>query len=59
VLIYLKYALVKYKEEVIIMEDSAPVYNGYANSVRKLISIPIFFIKWLASLLDLNAIKKV
>jgi hypothetical protein len=59
VLIYLKYALAKYKEEVIFMEDGAPVYKGYANGVGKLIGILIFFIKWPALLPDLNAIEKV
>ena len=59
VLIYLKHALAEYKEEVILIEDSAPIYNSYANGIRKLISIPIFFIKQPALLLDLNAIKKV
>ena len=48
-----------YKEEVILMEDGAPIHEGYINGVSKLISILIFFIKWPASLLDLNAIKKV
>ena len=41
------------------MEDSAPVYKGYANGICKLISILIFFIKWPALLPDLNTIKKV
>ena len=58
-LIYLKHVLAKYKEEVILIEDGAPIYKGYTNGVRKLISILIFFIKWPALLLDLNAIKKV
>jgi hypothetical protein len=41
------------------MEDGAPVYQGYVKGVRKLINISTFFIKWLVSLLDLNAIEKV
>ena len=56
---YLKHALAKFKEEVILMEDGAPIYKGYAKGVRKLISIPTFFISWPALLPDLNAIKKV
>ena len=59
VLIYLKHALAEYKEEVILIEDGAPVYKGYANSICKLINILIFFIKQLASSPDLNAIEKV
>ena len=59
VLLYLKYALAEFKEEVILMEDGAPVHKGYVKGVRKLIGIPTFFINWLALLPDLNAIEKV
>jgi transposase len=41
------------------MEDGAPVHQGYAKGVRKLINISTFFIKWPASSPDLNAIEKV
>ena len=58
-LLYLKYALNKFKEKVILIEDGAPVYQGYIKGIRKLIQILTFFLKWLALLLDLNAIKKV
>lgn len=59
VLPYLKDALAEFKEENILMEDGAPVYQSYAKGVRKLINISTFFIKWPASSPDLNAIEKV
>ena len=56
---YLKHALAEFKEEVILMEDGAPVHKGYAKGVCKLIGILTFFINWPVLLLDLNAIEKV
>ena len=37
VLLYLKHALNKFKEEVILMEDGAPIHQGYVKGIRKLI----------------------
>lgn len=61
VLTYLKHALADAfgDEEVILMEDGAPVHKGYANRVRDICGFHTFYKKWPASSPDLNAIEKV
>ena len=57
ILPYLKHALVKFGEEVILIKDGAPIHKGYVKAVRAVLGI--LGIKWPASSLDLNAIKKI
>ena len=57
ILPYLRHALAKFGEEVILIKDEAPVHQGYAKAVRAVLGI--FGIKWLASSPDLNVIEKV
>lgn len=57
ILPYLKHALAKFGEEVILIKDGAPVHKGYAKAVRAVLGI--LGIKWPASSPDLNVIEKV
>lgn len=56
-IIVLNHVLAKFRKEVILIKDGAPIYKGYTKAVH--IVLGIFGIKWPAFSPDLNAIKKV